>query len=152
MSQIITNSIPYISFQTKHLFVPLKSIYPECFALIHGEPKLHPLFCLMGDCHRNSGCVETYTKKVLYWFEVIEPQAELLVAYFTHPDRPNSLRAGIFHSDMREPYVITLNVTAFEKFKREGQVKYWPITDEYKNIHSTYKAPNIISVESLLKK
>ncbi len=96
--------------------------------------------------------METLAKRVLYWFERVEPKAELMVAYYKYPDQPNSIRAGIFYRDMSEPRVINLNVTAFEKFKKEGLVRYWQETSEYKDINNTYKTPAIIPVANLIKK
>lgn len=123
--------ITFFSFHDKNVFIPLKSVYPECYPLIEGEPQLYPLLCLQSMCHRSQNCAEILAKRVNYLFTNVVPEAKLIVLYFKYQDRPNSIRGGIFHKDMREPHVSVLNPHAFGKFKREGNVYQWIPTEDF---------------------
>jgi hypothetical protein len=95
--------------------------------------------------------MEILAKRVNYWFTRVEPAAEMFIAYFRYRDRPDSIRAGVFHKDLREPRTITLNVSALAKFKKEGHEKYFTPTQEYNNIHGIQQLPHIIPASSLIR-
>ncbi len=145
------NAAAYLVYQQKTVFIPLRYVYPECSILIAPHPRVPPLLCLKSDCPANRNCMETLAKRVFYFFEQVEPAATLMVAYFKHPDRPNSIRAGIFDKELENPRVSTLNVSAFKKFCTEGDTKYWTPTTEYLNIQGAVSLPKIIPVSSLIK-
>lgn len=139
--------IAFFVFQRKNLFIPLRFVYGECFPLIADRPQLSPLQCLQTTCPVNAGCMDILAKRVNYLFTQVVPAAELLIAYFKYPDRPNSVRAGIFYRDLREPRVMTLNKAAFKKFQNEGIAYTWIPPDEYLLMGP---AQTLIPVESLL--
>lgn len=114
-----------LEIQEKTLFARLNDVFPECAVLIEHAPKLYPLRCLVDDgCHRNSNCMEKLARRVKHMFEVFE-KAELLILYFKWPDRPDSIRCGVFWRDMREPYYRTINRSSWEIFKEKGTVYSW---------------------------
>jgi len=139
--------IAFFVFQKKNLFIPFKFVYGECFPLIEKRDQLSPLHCLQKTCPVNAGCMDILAKRVNYLFTQVVPSAELMVAYFKYRDRPQSIRAGIFYRDMREPRVMTLNQAAFKKFQKEGESFIWIPPDEY-----TLMGPvqALLPVESLL--
>lgn len=142
-------TLTYFVFQTHTAFIPFRSIYQECFLLIDGEPKLHPLFCLKNTCHRNASCMEVLAKRVYYFFNEIEPAAQQLITYFKVGV---SLKAGVFNKDLSEPRLITLNQSGFDKFKKDSEIKQWIIKQEFINIHNKYVTDNLILAESLIRK
>ena len=146
----MTEPVAFFVFQKHSMFVPLRFVYPECSKLIEGYDQLSPLFCLRNDhCPANNGCMDILAKRLNYLFTRVVPNARQIIAYFKYPDRPDSLRAGIFTRDMKEPTTMTLNRSAFQKFQREGEVFSWTPTSEYLHI---LPSSNIIPVESLLVK
>lgn len=126
----------YFTFQDKTAFIPFREVYPECLFLIEDEPRLSPLVCMRDSCHRNKNCAEKIAKRVHYLFEKVITDSELIIAYFKWRDRPDSIRAGVFYRDMREPRVITCNRSAFNKFRKEGITYFWEPTQEYNLIGS----------------
>lgn len=150
---VMSPNVMYFTVNHKTVFLPFRSIYPECYVLIEKHERVHPLLCMKADCPANKGCIEVMAKRVNYWFTHIEPNAKMLIAYFKYRDRPNSIRAGIFHSDLREPVLRTLNYSAFEKFRKEdGIIKHFVPTQEYNNINGVQQLPAIIPVENLIRK
>lgn len=142
--------IHYFTIQDKTVFIPLKYLYGECFFLINGEPELSPLFCMSDECHRNSNCGAVLARRVNYFVNNVVPKAELILAYFTYPDRPGSIRAGVFDTSFEEhPRVITCNRSAFEKFRKEGLVFSWEPTTEFLLLSDN---KDIIPVEDLIRK
>lgn len=139
----------YFVFQTKTVFIPFRYIYPECLVLIEDEPKLYPLLCMKDNCHRNSNCAEKLAHRVHYFFDKVEPKAELMIAYFKYQDRPGSIRAGVFTASMDEPRLITCNRSAFQKFQRESEVFQWVQPNEFLLIGGG--SPTILPVESLVR-
>jgi hypothetical protein len=107
------------------VFMPMRDLYPECLAIIENEPELYPLKCMASSCPRNSNCAERLAHRVNFFFEEVATNEKILLTYFKHLDRPNSVRAGVFHRDMREPRVILCNYFAFKKFSKEGTVYSW---------------------------
>jgi len=112
-------------------FVPLRDLYPECLVLIGTEPQLYPLRCMASSCPRNANCATKLAHRVNYFFDKLATEETILFAYFKHPDRPKSVRAGVFYRDLREPKVILCNYFAFKKFSKEGIVFQWDPPDEY---------------------
>jgi len=111
------------------LFAKMKDVYPECMVLIEGAPQLHPLRCMRDHCPRNLSCMEKLAKRVKHLFDKF-PRSQLLVLYYTWPDRPGSQRAGLFWRDMREPRHIVMNRSAWEKCKELGVVFEYRMPDE----------------------
>lgn len=145
-----SDNLAFFTFQERSVFMPLRYIYPECMQLIDQSDQLYPLFCLRNDhCPKNQGCMDVLARRLDYLFTQVVPAAKMIVAYFKYRDNPDSIRAGIFMRDMKEPRLITLNRSAFVKFQREGVMYSWFPTEEYIKISPT---PNIIPVESLLVK
>lgn len=93
--------------------------------------------------------MDILAKRVNYLFTHVVPDSQQIIAYFKYRDRPDSIRAGIFTRDMKEPKLMTLNRSAFQKFQREGVMFRWIPNDEYLLMAPT---SNIIPVESLLVK
>jgi hypothetical protein len=93
--------------------------------------------------------MDILAKRVNYVFTQLVPDGKMLIAYFKYPDRPNSIRAGVFTRDLDEPKLMTLNRSAFQKFQKEGATFQWFPTDEF-----LLMAPSeqIIPVESLIKR
>lgn len=143
------NIAAFFVINEKTVFIPLRYIYPECSVLISTSPQLHPLFCLSHDqCPANNNCMDTLVRRVNYFFTEVAPKAQLMVAYFSHADRPESLRAGLFFRDLSEPRLIVANRSAFQKFQTEGKHFTWIPPVDYYNI----SAPTgIIPVEKLIK-
>lgn len=140
----------FFVFQRHSLFIPLKYVYGECFNLIEKHDQLSPIHCLQNDmCPANVGCMDILVKRVNYIFTHVAPDARLLVAYFKYRDRPESIRAGIFDRDLREPKVMTLNQSAFKKFQRESLAFTWIPTDDYLLMS---KSSSLIPVQNLLVK
>lgn len=142
--------VAFFVFQRHSVFMPLKYIYPECMQLIEKHEQLSPLHCLRNDhCPANKGCMDILAKRVNYLFTHVVPDSAQIIAYFKYRDRPDSIRAGIFTRDMKEPQMMTLNRSAFQKFQREGITFTWIPNDEY-----LLMAPstNLIPVESLIVK
>lgn len=143
-------SAAFFTFQKHTVFIPLKYIYPECSVLIEPYQQLSPLHCLREDgCPANKNCMETLAKRVNYFFTFVTPEAELLIAYFKYRDRGNSIRAGVFDRNMKEPRVMTLNPFAFKKFQREGITYTWMPPDEFLFMHG---GGGLIPMENLLIK
>lgn len=125
----------YFVFQKHTLFLPLRVLYPECSSLIERYPNYHPLHCLRADhCAANIGCMDILVKRVNFIFTEVAPDSKLLIAYFKWPDKPNSLRAGVFTKDLDTPSVKTLNQSAFKKLQNASVVYSWTPSDEYLNI------------------
>lgn len=140
--------LAFFVFQRHSVFIPFKYVYGECQTLIEKHPQLSPLHCLKNDhCPVNSGCMDVLAKRVDYLFTHVVPEGKLLIAYFKWPDRPKSIRAGIFDREMTEPKVMTLNISAFQKFQKEGLSFTWVPTDEYMLIRPF---SGLIPVQSLL--
>lgn len=144
--------IYYFRFQHKTAFVKLEYLFPECFILIEGKEKLHPLKCLEGMCSANANCMEGLAKRVHYFFDNVVLDAELIIAYFKYPDRPQSIRAGIFHRDMEEPRITVLNPWAFKKFQKEGDTYKWVPPEEFYQLGNVLTVPDILPAENLLRK
>jgi hypothetical protein len=141
--------LSYFSFQEKTIFIPLRYVYPECFALIAPHPQMHPVRCLREDgCPANMNCMEHLVQRVNYLFGEVFPKAEMMIAYFKYDDRPKSIRGAIFYKDLREPELKTLNPFGFRKFQREGTVGTWTLTTEYKHFGSNRA---IVPVERLVR-
>jgi len=143
--------IYYFRFQTKTVFIKLQYLFPECFYLIQGKEQLYPLKCLEGMCPANANCMEGLAKRVHYFFDNVVFDAELIIAYFKYPDRPQSIRGGVFFRDMREPQIRILNPWAFRKFQREGDTYKWVPPTEFYRLNSVLTTPDILPVESLLR-
>lgn len=138
--------VTYALFQQKNLFIPFRYVYPECLKLLEPHDQTFPLLCLRSDhCPGNKNCMGTLTHRLNYLFSQVEPDVELIVAYFKWRDRP-SIRAGIFHRDMRVPRLVIVNPTALKKFLNEGEQKIWFPKNEY---WMTQARPDIIPAESL---
>ena len=110
----------------KSLFTKFENVYPECTFLIDDEPNLHPLICLRGPCHRQANCMTKLAHRVKAMFDAF-PEAELLMLYFKYRDLPNKVRAGVFHSDLREPRYINFNLSAWKKLKEDGTIFEWEL-------------------------
>lgn len=111
----------------KTIFARVKDVFPECEVLITGSPQLHPFKCLVDNsCHKNANCMEKLVHRVKYIFDTFK-DAQLLVLYYAYPDRPGSIRCGIFWRDFREPYHRTINRTSWELFKKRGTVYSWEL-------------------------
>lgn len=117
-----------LEVQHKTIFTKFNEVYKDCEILINGSPQLHPLFCLKANCPKNANCMNKLAHRIKYIFDNFK-LADLLVLYFKYPDRPNSIRAGIFWRDMREPRLITMNQSAWEKLKSMGIVYEFNIPD-----------------------
>jgi hypothetical protein len=142
--------VVFFVFQKHSVFMPFKYLYPECLTLIEPYDQLSPLHCLRNDhCPVNKGCMDILAKRVNYLFTHVVPTGQQIIAYFKYRDRPNSIRAGVFVKDMAEPKLMTLNLSAFKKFQREGFTYTWVPPDEYMLLSPD---PKLISVESLLVK
>lgn len=113
-----------LEVNNKTIFARLKDVYPECEVLINGSPQLYPLRCLADHCPKNANCMEKLVHRVKFLFDTF-PNAQLLVLYFAFPDRPGSIRCGIFWSDFSEPYFRTINRASWELFKKKGTVYEW---------------------------
>lgn len=105
----------------KTLFFKLDELYPECNFLIEDEPKLHPLICLVGTCHRNSNCMEKLVNRLKWLFDQF-PKVELILLYFKYRDRLQSIRAGVFNKEFDEPRLIVMNQGGWSKMKELGIV------------------------------
>lgn len=124
----MTETVHYFTFSKKTAFMHLKYVYPECFILRTDHPATEALQCLTDSCPANRSCMEILAKKVHYLFEHVFPECELLLLYFRN--EKGSIRAGVFHKDLREPYVMTCNRSGFAKCQTEGTVFSWvPTTD-----------------------
>ena len=117
-----------LEIREKTLFARVKDIFPECEVLINGSPQLYPLRCLVDHCPKNANCMEKLVHRVKYIFDTFE-KAELLILYFAYPDRPGSIRCGVFWKDFRPPYYRTINRTSWELFKKNGTVYSWQLPD-----------------------
>lgn len=112
---------------------------------------MYPLKCMQDDsCPKNKNCAESLAKRVHHFFQHVEPDAELMVAYFKYHDKPNSIRAGVFNKDLEEPKLMTVNPYAFRKFQKEGITKQWSPSAEFCGIGGT-SIPTIISPSSLIR-
>lgn len=141
-----------VSFFTAHkhsIFIPFKYLYPECLVLIDKGEKLSPLLCLKDSCPVNANCPSRLAKRVKFLFDHVAPESKMIYAYFKYRDRPNSIRAGVFDRELNEPRVITLNKSAFEKFKKEGVIHQWNPPMDYWLLGGSDK---LIPVENLLVK
>ena len=141
--------ISFFVFQQHSVFMPLRFLYPECFALIDGKPQLHPMLCLRDVCHANANCMETLAKRVNYVFTELAPTGKQLFGYFKYPDRPKSIRAGWFDRELNEPKLMVLNGSAFEKFKNEGISYSWVPTNDFL---FPARSSTLIPAENLLVK
>ena len=130
------------------LFMPLKYVYPECMILIQGEEKLFPLRCLQDSCHRSQDCPTKLAKRINFIFQHVAPDAQMIYAYFKHPDRPGSIRAGVFDRDLNEPKVMVVNRTGWAKYRREGIIQQWNPPMGYWLVGGSDK---LIPVENLIK-
>lgn len=108
----------------KTIFARLKDVFPECEVLITSSPQLYPLRCLVDACPKNASCMGKLVHRIKYIFDTFT-EAELLLLYFAYPDRPGSIRCGVFWKDFREPYVRTINRASWELFKKKGDAYVW---------------------------
>lgn len=126
--------------------MPLKYLYPECEILLQGSPSLTPLHCLQNDaCPSNRNCMENLAKRVNFFFGEVEPQTELIVAYFKQGE---SIKAGLFNKDLEEPRLITCNRSAFQKCYKEGITYKW---DPPLNFYMLSTTTDIIKPETLIR-
>lgn len=133
---MLMEPIYYFRFKHKTAFVKLQYLFPECMVLIEGKDQLYPLKCLADSCPANANCMEGLAKRIHYFFEHAAVGAEYLVTYFKHPDRPNSIRAGIFDRDLKNPRVMVVNPYAFKKFQTRGEVFKWIPPHEFYLLNS----------------
>ena len=141
--------IAYFTFQSKTTFIPLRFVYPECFALIEDHPQMYPLKCMVEDgCPANVGCGDIIVRKIHYLFEEVMPSSEVIIAYFKYRDRPKSIRGVIFNRNLDPPTISILNPWAFRKFQKRGIAYQWYPTDEYLFMQGS---SGIIPVEGLIK-
>jgi hypothetical protein len=142
----------FFVFQKKSVFVPLRYVYPECSLLLQETkmPDVFPLSCLQQDCDVNQNCAETLALRVNYWFTHVVPDAEMIFAYFKYPDRPKSVRVGVFDRNMGSPKVIVANKSAFTKFKDDAEVFQWVPPSEYLFLTSS-SSQTIVPVNDLVK-
>ena len=142
--------VHYLLFQDQTVFVPLRHVYAECSVLIEGEPQLSELICLRENCHRDKNCMNTLVHRIHQLFDEAFPEARMMLLYFRAKNRPNSIQAGVFHRDMREPSRIVCNPFAFRKFLREGVPGQWhaPMSFHLPPASSA----TILPVESLIRK
>lgn len=144
------SNLPIIYFvvNKKTVFIPLRYVYPECSKLIDSHPDMFPLKCLTTDgCPANIQCMDYLVPRVNYLFKEVCPAAEMLISYYKYRDRPNSIRGAVFHRDLREPNVMTINPSGFSKFQKESETFQWHPTDEYKTLGAHR---GIIPIESLI--
>jgi hypothetical protein len=140
--------LTYFVVNQKTIFIPFRFVYPECEKLIAPHPEMYPVKCLRENgCPANMQCMDYLVKRVNYIFEKVCPSAEMMIAYYKYRDLPNSIRGAIFHKDLREPKLMTLNPFGFRKFQRESPTFQWTPTDEYKNLGAHR---GIIPVEQLI--
>ena len=114
-------SILFLTFCDKTVFIKLQDVFPECFLYREEMPRAEPLMCLSSTCPGNHACMETLAKRVFVLFREVMPYAHLIVLYYRRRNT-NSLGAGLFWSDMREPRDITMNPFAWEMIKARGLV------------------------------
>lgn len=126
----------YFVFSRKTAFMPFRDLYGECFPLIDPHEDVSPAQCYYKECPANKGCGEIMAHRTYFLFDkVFPPEVEVLYAYFTYRDRPNSVRAVIFDRSMSEPKTMVLNrVGFFEKCMAEGRVYQWETTTEYDSL------------------
>ena len=86
--------IYYFVFQKKTAFIPLKSLYPECFFLRKDHPRTEALQCFKTSCPANKNCADIVAKRVFHLFEHVVVDSELLLAYFKNTK--GSICAGVF--------------------------------------------------------
>lgn len=146
----MTTPVTFFVVHEKTVFIPLRFVYPECAKLIATHDGMYPLKCLQEDgCSANMSCMDYLVPRVNYIFnEVCDSSVQMMVAYYKYPDRPNSIRAAIFHRDLREPSIMTLNPWGFRKFQREGKIFSWTPTSDYLNLGAHR---GIIPVSNLIK-
>ena len=129
--------------------MPFRDVYPECLQLIDKHDNLFPLLCFESDCHVNQNCAEMIARRVHYLFENVFTTAEMLILYYKYRDKPNSIRGGVFHRDMREPHLLNpMNPYAFRRFMRMGNTYQWIPTDDFLFIRGSNE---IIPVENLIR-
>lgn len=146
---LTTKPITYFVFQKKTVFIPLRYVYPECWLHIKDSPSLYPMKCFTEDaCPPGVSCGEVLVKRVHYFFQEVVPYADLLIAYFTYPDRPKSIRASVFRPSLDIPTVSIVNPFAFRKFKKEATMFQWVPTQEYLFMGGS---KGLISVDSLIQ-
>lgn len=130
----------YFIFQGHSAFMPLRYCYPECAVLIEPHPKVEPLQCYQTSCPANKNCADIMAHRVHYLFEEVLPEdVELLFLYFKFRNKGfwsmgkwvESLGAGVFHKNMREPDWMSLNRWGFNKVRDEGLKLTWLPTDEF---------------------
>lgn len=143
------NPLHYFTY-AKTTFIPLKSLYPECLLLIEDSPKLAPLTCLYDSCHKNDRCMETLAHRIHFLFEKVVPETQLILAYFTYHDRPNSIRAGEFYRTFEEPRVLTLNRSAFLRIQKKSEVFSWVPPSDF--FLKASKPTTLIKPEDLLRR
>lgn len=148
--------LSYFVVNGKTLFIPLRYVYPECSKLIAPHPQMYPVRCLLEDgCPANMNCMDFLVPRVNYVFNEVFPPAEIMIAYYTYErqhreadENKQALMGAIFHKDLREPYLMTLNPSGFTKCQKMGDIKQWIPTDEYKNLGAHR---GIIPVTSLIR-
>ena len=145
----MSNPVTFFSINEKTVFMPLRYLYPECEKLIEHHPKMYPLKCLQdNNCPANMGCMDVLVRRVNYIFTHVAPKAQLVIAYYKYRDKPNTIRAGIFHRDLSEPYLMVLNPFGFRKFQKRGLAFTWMPTREYLMLGAER---GIIPVENIIK-
>lgn len=138
------NPIYYTVFCKKTVFIPLKSLFPECSVLIAEHSQIENLQCLIDTCPANANCMASLVPRVNALFEE-NSEFEMIVAYFKHRSS-SRIRAGIFTNDLAEPYVKTCNPSALRKFQREGITYQW-----FPNESFFKKSSDLIFPESLIR-
>lgn len=124
----------FVLFSKKTAFFKLNDIFPECFLYRKGHPRIDPLICLEQEnvCHVGKNCMETLIKRLQVLFKEVIPNCGLVVLYYrTHTGR---IRAGIFHSNLGEFRIITVNPYAWNKIKSRGAIfQFHPSSEFFMN-------------------
>jgi len=121
MDQRPGGSILFLIFCEHTVFFKLDSIFPECYLHRDQMPRTDPLMCLYSNCPGNKNCMETLAKRIFVLFHEVITQADLIVLYY-RKQTSDSLGAGLFWKDMREPRYITMNPSAWDLIKTRGLV------------------------------
>lgn len=141
--------VTYVLFSRKTILIPFRYVYPECLQLIERYDRVYPLLCLKSDqCPANKNCMSTLAHRVNYLFTELEPQAELVVAYFKYRDT-NVVRAGVFDRELAEPKLMRIHPDGLKSLLPKGVTKQWFPSDTY---WRSSTGPAIIPAESLIKK
>jgi len=113
----------FLLMSRKTSLFKLNEIFPECALYREQHPRIEPMVCLQETtaCTVGCNCMENLAKRLRVLFEEVLNGVDLVVLYFKKRNL-HGMGGLVLWRDFREPRVITVNPTAWNKIKDRGWV------------------------------